>query len=675
MTKTTILLITLSLIIAGLLSFYQYIYKVKNKSTLNLFLTFLRFISYFIVFVLLINPIISRKTLETSKTPLPIFFDNSQSISELEASENTTKVFKALSENSKLKDKFEVQTYLFDDEIYQDKALDFKGKQSKIDQVAKDIKQLYKAPIFPVILVTDGNQTQGSDYIYSFQSNANVFPVIVGDTTEVEDLKINQVNVNKYAFLKNKFPVEVFVQYNGQKSIAANVVISENGSVIFKETVSLSSNQKVKTVTALLNANTIGTKKYTINVSSSLAEKNKSNNTKYFAVEVLDQRKEIALISTLNHPDLGAIKRSIEANQQRKVTILKPKEINDLTKFNVCIFYQPTSEFSTIISQSKKLGLNAFFITGKSTDFNVMNQSQTDLTFKMANQKENYVASFNEQFNLFAQDNIGFDYFPPLENGFGSIKTNSNVSVLLGSKINRIEVENPMLCFSENGANRNAYLLGENIWKWRIESHVKTKEFTQFDTFMDKIVQFLTTNSAKKSLIVNHESFYNSGEPIEITTQFFNKNYEFDENAKLAINLQNKTKKTSKTYDFLKGNNEYKVSLDNLESGNYSFTVTEKNSNTKYSGSFEILDFEIEKQFVNADKNRLEQLAQNTNGKAFYPTNVEALIENLLANDNYKVIQKEIVKKSPLIDWVWLLILLAITLATEWFVRKYNGLL
>ena len=192
---------------------------------------------------------------------------------------------------------------------------------------------------------------------------------------------------------------------------------------------------------------------------------------------------------------------------------------------------------------------------------------------------------------------------------------------------------------------------------------------------MDKIVQFLTTNSAKKSLIVNHESFYNSGEPIEITAQFFNKNYEFDENAKLAINLQNKTKKTSKTYDFLKGNNEYKVSLDNLESGNYSFTVTEKNSNTKYSGSFEILDFEIEKQFVNADKNRLEQLAQNTNGKAFYPTNVEALIENLLANDNYKVIQKEIVKKSPLIDWVWLLILLAITLATEWFVRKYNGLL
>jgi hypothetical protein len=675
MTKTTIFLLILSVVIAGSLSFYQYLYKVKNKSKLNLFLTFLRFVSYFTVFLLLINPIISRKTLETSKTPLPIFFDNSQSISELEATENTTKIYKALSENSKLKDKFEVQTYLFDNEIYQDKALDFKGKQTKIDQVAKDIKQLYKAPLFPVILVTDGNQTQGSDYIYSFQSNANVFPVIVGDTTEVEDLKINQVNVNKYAFLKNKFPIEVFAQYNGQKAISATVSISENGSTIFKSTIAFSAKQKVQTVNALLNANSIGVKKYTVSISSNLTEKNKTNNTKYFAVEVLDQRKEIALISSINHPDLGAIKRSIEGNQQRKVTILKPKEINDLSKYNVCIFYQPTNEFSSIISQAKKLGLNAFFITGKSTDFNVMNQSQTDLTFKMTNQKENYVANYNEQFNLFAQEDINFEYFPPLENGFGSVKTNSNVSILLGSKINRIEVDIPMLCFSENGQNRNAFLLGENIWKWRIESYVKTKEFTEFDTFMDKIVQFLTTNISKKSLVVTHESFYNSGEPIEIAAQFFNKNYEFDENAKLAINLQNKTKNTFNTYDFLKGNNEYKVSLDNLEAGNYNFTVTEKNSNTKYLGSFEILDFEIEKQFVNADKNRLVQLAQNTNGKSFYPTNIDALVDNLLINDNYKAIQKEIVKKSPLIDLVWLLILLAIALATEWFVRKYNGLL
>ena len=88
-----------------------------------------------------------------------------------------------------------------------------------------------------------------------------------------------------------------------------------------------------------------------------------------------------------------------------------------------------------------------------------------------------------------------------------------------------------------------------------------------------------------------------------------------------------------------------------------------------------MLDFEIEKQFVNPDKNRLEQLATNTNGKVYYPNQIENLIQSLLDNENYIPTQKEIIKKSPLIDWVWLLVLAIVALATEWFTRKYNGLL
>mgnify|MGYP001221599040 FL=1 len=57
------------------------------------------------------------------------------------------------------------------------------------------------------------------------------------------------------------------------------------------------------------------------------------------------------------------------------------------------------------------------------------------------------------------------------------------------------------------------------------------------------------------------------------------------------------------------------------------------------------------------------------------PDQVDALIKSLLENTSYQAIEKAIVKKTPLIDWVWLLVLVAITLAAEWFIRKYNGLL
>ena len=217
--------------------------------------------------------------------------------------------------------------------------------------------------------------------------------------------------------------------------------------------------------------------------------------------------------------------------------------------------------------------------------------------------------------------------------------------------------------------------MGENIWKWRLENHLNKKSFEDFDLFADKIIQFLVSNASKKNLNVTYESFYNSGESIEITAEYFNKNYEFDEKAQLTIQVTNSKTKATKKYDLLKATNSYKVNLDGLEAGNYSFKVTEKQSNTSFSASFEVLDFEIEKQFVNPDKNRLEQLATNTNGKVYYPNQIENLIQSLLDNENYIPTQKEIIKKSPLIDWVWLLVLAITALATEWFTRKYNGLL
>jgi hypothetical protein len=174
---------------------------------------------------------------------------------------------------------------------------------------------------------------------------------------------------------------------------------------------------------------------------------------------------------------------------------------------------------------------------------------------------------------------------------------------------------------------------------------------------------------------VNHEGYYNSGDAIEISAQYFNKNYEFDEKARLNITVVNKNTKATKTFDLLKITTSFKVNLDGLAAGQYNFVVKELNSNTVFNGYFEILDFDIEKQFVNPNLNKLTQLASQTKGQVIFPNKVDALIKSLLENEEYKSVQKAIVKKTPLIDWIWLLILIAISLTSEWFIRKYNGML
>jgi hypothetical protein len=489
------------------------------------------------------------------------------------------------------------------------------------------------------------------------------------------DLKINQINVNKYAFHKNKFPVEVFLQYAGTKSVTANFSISQGNNVLNKESVSFSPSKKSAVINVLLPADKSGLQIYNAKLSSSESEKNTYNNSKKFAVEVIDQKTEVAIISTINHPDLGALKRSIESNAQRKVTILKPNQINALNSYNVLVLYQPNATFKSVFDANKNLKINTWIITGNDTDFGFLNQQQNQLEFRMSSQKEDYLADFSSDFNLFALDNIGFENFPPLENPFGTITAKGNISELLSSRIRNVATNSPLFGFFDNQGKRNAFLLGENIWKWRAQSYVDKKSFEQFDVFIDKTIQFLASNDARKSLIVNHERFYNSGDALEITAQYFNKNYEFDDKARLTIAVTNAKTKQVKRYDLLKTTNSYKVNLDGLNAGSYSFTVKELNSNATYSSTFEILDFDIEKQFVNPDMAKLKQLANQTKGAVFVPSQIDNLIKSLLENQDYKAIQKDVTKKTPLIDWYWLLLLIAASLGAEWFIRKYNGLL
>jgi hypothetical protein len=675
MAINTILLILLALIVAAGIAFYQYLYKANYKSRLHLFLAFLRFASIFLVLLLLINPIFSRKTYETQKTPLPIVVDNSESISFLNQDKKAKEIAELLNSNTKLQEKYQLQLFSFDEDLNSDKPLDFKGKQSNIYKIFENLKQLHRTQNHPVIVLTDGNQTQGNDYVYNIQQNANVFPVVLGDTIEHLDLKISQLNANKYAFLKNKFPVEIFTNYTGNKPVTGTVSIQNENTTIFKQNIALSPNKRSEVVSVLLNADRIGVQNYKAVVSSTEKEKNKINNSKNFAVEIIDQRTEIALISNILHPDLGAIKRSIETNAQRKVTIIKPKDIKDLNDFNVLVLYQPDANFKSVFDQNINLKINSFIITGLNTDFNLLAQYSNQFEFKIAAQKEDYSADFNSNFNAFAVDNLGFEQFPPLENPFGSIISKNNLNILLKARIRNVKTESPLLSFTENGLSRNAFLFGENIWKWRVESYLKEKSFEKFDVFLDKIIQYLASNAKKKNLVVNHENFYDSGETITISAQYFNKNYEFDENAQLTVQLKHKETNTLKVYDFVKGSNDYTVSFDDLQSGAYSFIVKEKKSGNQYNGNFQIIHFDVEKQFVNADINRLNQLAENTRGKAYFTNQIDDLIKYLEENNNYRPIQKEIIKKSPLIDWIWGLVILSLLLATEWFIRKYNGLL
>jgi hypothetical protein len=117
----------------------------------------------------------------------------------------------------------------------------------------------------------------------------------------------------------------------------------------------------------------------------------------------------------------------------------------------------------------------------------------------MSSEREDYMADFQSTFNLFATENIDFENLPPLQHSFGTISTKKQVEVLLKARIRNVPLDQPLLAFSENQGSRTAFLIGENLWKWRLKSHSDTQSFEKFDVFLDKTIQFLASSNTRKN--------------------------------------------------------------------------------------------------------------------------------------------------------------------------------
>jgi hypothetical protein len=246
---------------------------------------------------------------------------------------------------------------------------------------------------------------------------------------------------------------------------------------------------------------------------------------------------------------------------------------------------------------------------------------------------------------------------------------------MLEQSINGIDSGSPMLATMEINGKRDAIWDAEGIWRWRAQTYLENSSFRQFDDFMGSLVQYLASNKRRSRLEVQSETFYYNNNPIKIDAQYFDKNFVFDPRASLNITVANTETKQKTVFPLLLKNNYYQVDLNSLPAGEYNYTVSANDGAISRSGSFTILDFNVEQQFLNADVGKLKRVAEKTNGKSYFITQTDALIKALVQDDNYQNIQQSEQKIVPLVDWKYLLALIVLALAAEWFIRKYNGLI
>jgi hypothetical protein len=676
MRESLLFYITVTAIIALLVALFQY--KPWRKSATFLWvLTTFRAISIGALLLLILNPKTDLNSSLIVKPKLSILVDNTQSIQFLNRTELLNSTLKKLSENGLLNEKFEIQSYKFDKDFTLLDSLEYTGTQTNIGKSLENINAIHKDDQAAVVLLSDGNQTIGNSYLYQskFLSQA-VFPVVIGDTTPYVDLKIQQLNVNKYTFLGNTFPVEIFVNYNGSRSIQTNLKIYSGASLLFDKLLQLSPESNSMSTIAYLKAKRIGLQRFRAVLSTLTEEKLTTNNSVEFGIEVIDQQIKIALISESSHPDLGAFKAMLETQNNYEIELLSPEKfLNNASAYTVAVLYQPNNRFKSAYEAIEKYNINTFTIGGTFTDWSFLNDIQSNFNQEATTQKEVYQGASNQNFEDFALEPINFENYPPLATVFGSTTLKGQHNILIFKTVNNINTQQPMLFSYSNTGKRHVVLLAEDIWKWRMYCYRQHQSFKKIDNFFRSIFQYLSTQKSTNRLKVSHASIFDGSERIAVYAQFFGENFEFNSNVDMEIEIKSKNLKKPLIFPMLIENRTYVANLESLQPGSYSYKVRLRNKQFSTAGRFEILPFSIEKQFLNANLTQLQQLALQTNGQLFYENTVDNLISKLLANEQYKSIQKVEKKSVPLIHFKLLLLLLLLSLASEWFIRKYFGLI
>ena len=645
------LLIILAFLASLFLAIFQYIYKIKERSQLNYWLSFLRFLAYFFIFILIINPSVKKVQIETVKPNLLVAIDNSSSIKYRGQSENVINLVSLLKNNTNLNSKFSINYYSFGKNLEVLDSLNFDENHTNLNIPFSEFSNLYKEGNNPTVIITDGNQTIGNNVEF-VTYKSKIYPFIVGDTTKVEDIFINQLNVNKDTYVNNKFPVELFINYIGKDEVTKNLKVFHNKDLVFLKQLDFSAAKNIQSESFYLTSLTSGAQYYTASIEELNNEKNTINNTKSFSINVLKEQSKILVVTSIIHPDLGMLKKSIESNKQRSVTVVYSNKFKEkISDYQLVILYQPNNEFNTIFNEIFSNSVNYFIISGTNTEWSFLNKSQSVFSKKYTSQLENYNPILNLNYATFQTKNIDFSNFSPLEDVFGDVKFSIPINTLLFQQIGSVKTEKPLLATFETKNQKGAVLFGENSWKWRMSSFVASKSFEEFDGFISNLIQYLSSNKINNRLNVNVESIFNSKSTIQISANYLDKNLNFDSRAKLWCTIVNKETKFSKKFPFALLNNGFQLDLADFPPGDYNYSVSVENQKEVRGGSFKILPLEVEHMLVNSNDAYLKITASNSKGKVFYNNQESDLIDALLTNNEFKAIQKSSIEKTPLIEW------------------------
>ncbi len=648
----------------------------------------IRTVAVFILSFLLLSPLVKSVSKHLQKPLILVLQDNSSSIKQFSTQNFQPETFIGQLHQLKktLGDDYDVQEFSFSKNLANGFSDTLNGKQTDISNALQTLNNRFgNQNIGAVILASDGLYNRGSSPLNIASTlKTNIYTVALGDTVPKKDILIDHADYNKTAFLGNDFMVEVFVEARQTKGKNLQLNVTENGKQVLSQQIIVPGNDFKKAVPVKLNASKKGLSKYQISLAAVADEVSTTNNSETIYVEVLDNRKKILILYDAPHPDIAAVRQSLESNQnyEVKTSLWADFDLNNLNVYSLLILEQlPNSRVNLqpLLTQAGRLKISVWYLLGAETNIGQFNAQQKTVSIGSGNQSVQEVfaapdASFTS-FILSDSARNKISSFPPLLAPFGNYSFGATTSVLLKQKIGTVTTSYPLLAFAEENGRRTAVLTGEGLWRWRLNEYQQFGNHRAVDELLSQSVQYLSAkNNRKRFNVSSAKTVFDEDEKVLVNAELYNKAFELINQPDVSINIKNKAGKTF-SYQFSRDNQAYQLDAGILQPGEYAYEAQTKLGNEifKANGNFSVKALVAEAAQSAADHQLLYALAKQNGGEMIFPGQIKQLPELVRKNENIKTIAYQDNSYRELIDEKWIFAITLLLLSLEWFFRRRNG--
>lgn len=643
---------------------------------------------------------------------LAIAIDNSASmtITDRDGSRQT-KIKDILSQDfiAELMRTFEVKFYSFANEIapfslQQGDSLDFLGDVTDIRKSLEIIKSRHVTEnLTNILLISDGNYNAGGNPVrYAEELGIPIYTIGIGSSDPVKDVAIIEANANPFTYVNQSTPLKVTLRTNGYDKLTIPLEVLHDGELIIREIVQLPPAPAEKTVSLIYTPEETGRQKLDIRVPHQTDELLVDNNSRSLYVDVYKSKLSILLIAGAVSPDISFLKQVLENDRYHIRSLVHKKNgifyeplpsLAELGKIDIFIFLdypmsarQQTWEQSLLSTVESKMQ-PILFIPGPHTAVANLARFSDYLPLQSGVRLENDIAIYVEPsplgrthpiMQVSSDPRLSLSIWrelPPLFAPLLVRKLSPGTQVLAYARPEAQSNQNvfPLIAIRTNGLQKSAAIFASQLWRWDFMMRGINRSDDVYSHLIQNIVRWLETNRSESLVrVTTDKTRYKYGDPISMKIDVYNENLDPVENAHVTVSLQG-IGGSQEISAQSQGNGEYIARLQAPAPGDYRALVRAEVNGRRIGEEtilFSVGEYSAELANIQAQPSVLQSLAHVTGGR-YVTTDSTALLVSAIQGSKTTT---PITQEYELWSNKYILLLILLLLAAEWFIRKRRGM-